>query len=190
MGPRSAATVSPAAPSHHRSGHATSVPGGLKSASPPPSLDSFARRPYYATTIRPTRALATAVMNVHHIGVLVSDLTAGRRLIETFLGGRALGPPVDDPLQQATVQFFDSGGARLELIVPLGPDSHLHNVLARQGESLVHLCYETPDLDGAVSRMRGQGALLISRRPAVAFGGREVAFLFLPNRMIVELLQA
>jgi catechol 2,3-dioxygenase-like lactoylglutathione lyase family enzyme len=129
-------------------------------------------------------------MNIHHIGVLVTNLAAGRRLIETYFGGRVLGPPVDDPLQQATVQFYDCGGARIELIVPLGPDSHLHNVLARQGEGLVHLCYETADLQEAVARMRGQGALLISRRPAAAFGGREVAFLFLPNRMIVELLQA
>lgn len=129
-------------------------------------------------------------MTIHHIGVLVSDLTAGRTLIETFFAGKVLGPPVEDRLQQATVQFYDCGGAKLELIVPLGPDSHLHNVLARQGEGLVHLCYETADLDAAVARMRGQGALLISRRPAAAFGGREVAFLFLPNKMIVELLQA
>jgi hypothetical protein len=38
--------------------------------------------------------------------------------------------------------------------------------------------------------MKTAGALLISRKPAAAFGGRDVAFLFLPNKMIVELVQA
>jgi methylmalonyl-CoA/ethylmalonyl-CoA epimerase len=129
-------------------------------------------------------------MRLHHVGILVADVASGQRLIETYYAGRAVGDPIDDPLQQATVQFFDSGGATIELIAPLGEQSHLHRALARGGETLAHLCYETADLDQQIARMRGAGAALISRKPAVAFGGRDVAFLFLPNRMIVELLQA
>ncbi|TWT45888.1 hypothetical protein RAS1_23240 [Phycisphaerae bacterium RAS1] len=129
-------------------------------------------------------------MKLHHIGILVSDLTQGARLVERFFHATPAGPPVADPLQQATVQLFDAGGATIELITPLGQGSHLHNALSRQGEGLAHLCYETPDLGAEIDAMRKSGAMLISRKPAVAFGGREVAFLFLPNQMIVELLQA
>lgn len=129
-------------------------------------------------------------MKLHHIGMLVSDIAAGRALLETFLEGRALGPPMDDPQQQATVQMFSAGGVTLELVAPLGEDSHVHNALARGGEGLAHLCYETPALDETIAGMRSAGAVLISRKPAQAFDGREVAFLFLPNKMIVELLQA
>lgn len=129
-------------------------------------------------------------MRFHHIGLLVRDVPAGQRLIETFYGGHATGSPVDDPLQGATVQFFDCGGATIELVAPLGAASHLHNVLARSGEHLAHVCYEVPDLGAAIERLRAARAVLISRKPAVAFGNREVAFLFLPNHLIVELLAA
>lgn len=128
-------------------------------------------------------------MRFHHIGVLVSDLSAGRRLVESFMGGRVQGPPIDDPLQMATVQFISTGGVTVELIAPLGAASHLHNALARTGEGLAHLCYETPDLSARIDEMRAIGAVLISRKPAKAFDGREIAFLFLPNKMIIELLQ-
>jgi methylmalonyl-CoA/ethylmalonyl-CoA epimerase len=127
-------------------------------------------------------------MRFHHIGLLVRDIAAGQRLVETFYGGVSAGPPIDDPLQSATVQFFGAGGTTIELVAPLGDTSHLHNVLARSGEHLAHLCYEVADLSGEIDRLRAARAVLISRKPAVAFAGREVAFLFLPNRMIIELL--
>lgn len=129
-------------------------------------------------------------MKIHHVGMLVADVAAGQALIEKFLHAERQSEPIDDPLQSATVQFFSAGGVTIELIAPLGEKSHLRNVLSRAGEHLAHLCYETPDLDGEIARMRQAGALLISRKPAVAFGGRQVAFLFLPNKMVVELLAA
>ena len=129
-------------------------------------------------------------LKFHHIGVLVSDLEAGRRLVETFMGGKLQGPPIDDPRQEAAVQFFETGGVTVELITPLHQSSHLNNVLKRTGEGLAHLCYETPDLSTSIERSRAAGSTLISRNPAKAFGGRDVAFLFLPNKMIIELLQA
>jgi hypothetical protein len=73
-------------------------------------------------------------MKLHHVGMLVSDIAHGQALVQQFLGGRALGPPTDDALQQATVQFFSSGGVTIELIAPLDEQSHLRNVLARTGE--------------------------------------------------------
>jgi hypothetical protein len=129
-------------------------------------------------------------MKLHHVGMLVSSMDAGRAMIEKFYRANPMTPAVDDPLQDATVQLFDGGGVTLELIAPLSEASHLRNVLARTGEHLAHLCYETASLDEAIADFRRNGALLVSRKPAKLFDGREVAFLFLPNRMIIELLAA
>jgi len=128
------------------------------------------------------------MLRLHHIGMVVQRLADAQALLERFLEAEAEGPPVDDEAQQATVQMFRSGGVILELIAPLGDDSHVHNLLKRSGEGLAHLCYETDDLDGTIAGMRQNGALLISRKPAKAFDGRDVAFVFLPNRMVVELV--
>ncbi|MEO1008287.1 MAG: VOC family protein [Planctomycetota bacterium] len=129
-------------------------------------------------------------MRVDHVGLVVANVQAGRRHLETFYHATPRGEPIDDPLQQATVWFFDAHGVTIELIAPLGADSHLHNVLERSGEHLAHLCYEVDDLDAALAEMRGNKAMTISRKPAVAFGGRDVAFVLLPNKTIVELLAA
>ena len=129
-------------------------------------------------------------MRIDHVGLVVADVQAGRKLLETFYKATPSGEPFDDPQQQATVWFFDAHGVTIELIAPLGESSHLHNVLRRSGEHLAHLCYEVDDLTATLAEMRGQGAMPISRKPAVAFGGREVAFVVLPNRTIVELLSA
>lgn len=64
------------------------------------------------------------------------------------------------------------------------------NLLKGTGEGLAHPCYETPNLSAPIERARAAGGTFISSNPAEAFGGREVAFLFLPNTMILELLQA
>ncbi len=129
-------------------------------------------------------------MRLDHVGLVVADLQAGRAHVETFYQATPKGEPFDDPNQQASVWFFDANGVTIELIAPLGEGSHLHNVLKRSGEHLAHLCYEVDDLTASIDGMRANKAMLISRKPAVAFGGRDVAFVLLPNRTIVELLSA
>ncbi len=127
-------------------------------------------------------------MRLDHVGLVVADLQAGRAHLETFYQASPRGEPFDDPNQQASVWFFDAHGVTIELIAPLGESSHLQNVLKRSGEHLAHLCYEVDDLSATIERMRANKAMLISRKPAIAFGGRDVAFVLLPNRTIVELL--
>jgi methylmalonyl-CoA/ethylmalonyl-CoA epimerase len=56
---------------------------------------------------------------------------------------------------------------------------------------LYHLAYLVPSLRDAIETMREQrGKLVAGPMPAVAFGGREIAFVVLPNRLLVELVAA
>jgi len=51
------------------------------------------------------------------------------------------------------------------------------------------MAYLTPDLDAAIGDLRKRRAkLLRAPTPAVAFDGRLVAFLMLPNRLLCELI--
>jgi methylmalonyl-CoA/ethylmalonyl-CoA epimerase len=59
----------------------------------------------------------------------------------------------------------------------------------RSGIKLYHLAYETEGLATSIATMRAQGAkLVVEPVPAVAFAGRDIAFLMLRNRMLVELI--
>jgi hypothetical protein len=61
--------------------------------------------------------------------------------------------------------------------------------MVRRGQFLYHLCYLTEDLDRVISRLVGDGCVLVSGpSPAVLFDGNRVAFLLGPLGLI-ELLE-
>jgi len=106
------------------------------------------------------------------------------------IGYEAEGPAFTDPRQGITGQFMVLGGSRVELLEALPGEKVLEPWLA-QGSPLYHLGFEVPDLEAAMETLVATRAKLVSEpKPAVAFGGRPVAFFFRPNRMLVELIQA
>ena len=81
------------------------------------------------------------------------------------------------------------GFVQLELIQPMTPDSPVSRFLEKGG-GLHHLCYEVRDLFEQIQRMKSQGALLIrSPKPAVAFGGRRIAWMRTRDALLIEYLE-
>lgn len=85
-----------------------------------------------------------------------------------------------------------SGGAgapRVELVAPYGEQSPVKSWL-RQGVKLYHLGFIAADLPAEIERLRAQRAkLMFPPTPAVAFGNRRVAFVMLPNFLLVEIIE-
>jgi methylmalonyl-CoA/ethylmalonyl-CoA epimerase len=129
---------------------------------------------------------------LHHVGYLTDDLEAeAARWIADF-GYERDGPVYEDPLQTAKVCFLRQPGANhwLELIAPLGASSKLANAL-RQKVTFHHLCYEVPDLTAALATLRERGWLALgAAAPAVAFGGRPVAWVMDSRRALIEIVEA
>ena len=135
----------------------------------------------------------TPAYRIDHIGVAVPDIEQALAQYADAFGYQLLRGPYDDPQQQARVAFIGhvaSGDPPLELVAPLGPGSQVERVLAK-GMSLYHICYEVPDVAGAIDQLRQSGCLLISGpTPAVAYDGRPIAWLYTPNRQLTELVEA
>ncbi len=136
------------------------------------------------------------VLRIHHMGVAVRDIESASRFYQSFMGLHRIGGVTEDPLQGVCVLFMSpdknadlSSCMLLELVGPIGEDSPINRTLDR-GVAGYHACYEVVDLDGAVEELAGAGAVLVrAPLPAVAFGGRRIAWLFLPNHHLVELLE-
>lgn len=129
---------------------------------------------------------------IDHFGVAVADLDQALALYANLFGYRLLRGPYDDPQQEARVAFIgnNSDDPPLELVAPLGAGSQVERVL-KKGLSLYHVCYETPNVDEAIAQLRGQRCLLLSGpTPAVAYDGRPIAWLYTPNRQLIELVEA
>ena len=130
-------------------------------------------------------------MRLHHVGIVVNDLASYGEAYKTLLGLRQASAIFEDPIQRVRLQFWkDAHGHLLELIEPAATDSPVRKAL-QKGGGLNHLCYEVDDMDQEVRRAVESGAVLTGAiAPAVAFGGRRVAFLFFPKLNLIEFVEA
>jgi methylmalonyl-CoA/ethylmalonyl-CoA epimerase len=126
-----------------------------------------------------------------HIGVIVKELDPFGELLGHLFSIEAVSAKVEDPSQDAILRMYKSDSCYLELISPNSESSNLHTILKNKGESLTHLCYETSNVDASLSQVVDAGGLVIKPpTPAVLFGGKNVAFAMLPNRMIIEFVES
>jgi methylmalonyl-CoA/ethylmalonyl-CoA epimerase len=124
--------------------------------------------------------------------VAVPKLDEACATYTTILGYELRSGPFDDPIQRVSVCFLGTDNpadAVIELVAPLTDDSPIGGVLKRGGGAY-HMCFETPRLDERLEELIAKGCLLVSRpAPAVAFGGRRIAWIYTPTRQLIELLE-
>ena len=127
---------------------------------------------------------------LHHVGFVVKDIAAAADHYAAWLGLELIGDITEDATQRAKVAFLGTNSdVSVELIEALDDDSPVAR-LAKQGGGLHHLCYSVGDLDAAAAHLRSQRALEVCEPVAApAFAGRRIAFFYLPDRSLIELLE-
>ena len=125
----------------------------------------------------------------HHVGVASQNYSQDE-LIFSMLGYKIEGASFEDPIQGIRGQFLAGNGPRIELITPmLTSESAIMKGVFEKGVKLYHLAFETTNLHTAIDEIRRQGGkLVVEPVPAVAFDNREIAFAFLRNLLLVELI--
>jgi methylmalonyl-CoA/ethylmalonyl-CoA epimerase len=131
---------------------------------------------------------------LRHVGVAVPSLGPTTETLSTLFGYRVVSGPFDDPIQKVSVNFLttsDKDTAEIELIAPLSEDSPITSMLAKSGGGAYHLCFETSDIDQALVHAKNNGCMIVSPPvPAVAFGGRRIAWIYTRSRQLFELVEA
>lgn len=133
------------------------------------------------------------VLKMHHIGIAVADLEKAIAIHRAVFGHELARGPFHDPIQKVSVCFLKDAvtgaGPEIELVAPAATDSPVAGWIAKQ-IGAYHLCYETDDIDAALSHVRRLRCVVIAAPvPAVAFAGRRVAWFFTPTRQLTELLE-
>jgi methylmalonyl-CoA/ethylmalonyl-CoA epimerase len=78
----------------------------------------------------------------------------------------------------------------IELVEPAGPESPVSRILKRGG-GLHHLCYEVENLESHLEFCRSVGMTIMRKPvPAVAFGGRRIAWVLAKRRLLIEYLES
>ena len=130
-------------------------------------------------------------LRLHHMGFVVADIATAMPAFVRSMAAEWDGQIFEDPLQRARVAFMTTrlGDPQIELVQPLGENSPVQRFL-QQGGGMHHLCYEVADLETELTAFRSRGAAIASRpKPAVAFGGRRIAWVITSEKLLVELLE-
>ena len=130
--------------------------------------------------------------SLHHIGYVVASIAEDIDRWKLALSAISVTETYEDEIQQARVAFLDlppAGLTKVELVEPLGQDSRVVSFLEKGG-GLHHLCFEVDDLERQISEMKIQNAMLLRRpQPAVAFGGRRIAWMLTREKLLIEYLE-
>ena len=128
----------------------------------------------------------------HHVGFVVASIPNSVHGFISMLQADWDEEVIHDPNQNVRVTFLKSrraGDPLWELVEPVDDKSPVH-ALAAKGGGLHHVCYVVDDLERALSDARSLGALIARQPvPAVAFGGRRIAWIYTRNRLLIEYLE-
>ena len=128
----------------------------------------------------------------HHVGFVVSSITTSVQGFSAVLQTEWDGQIYHDPNQVVRVTFLKSerpGDPLWELVEPAGEKSPVQSFAAKGG-GLHHVCYVVDNLEQALAHARAQSAIVTRKpMPAVAFGGRRIAWIFTKNRLLIEYLE-
>jgi methylmalonyl-CoA/ethylmalonyl-CoA epimerase len=134
-------------------------------------------------------------LSLHHIGYVVDSIEDRIASIAASLAARPVPGIFEDPIQRSRVAFlmlppWEPSSVQLELVEPAAPDSPVTRFLEKGG-GFHHLCYEVDHLETQLEAMKAQRAILIrSPKPAVAFGGRRIAWIrSAKDSLLIEYLE-
>jgi methylmalonyl-CoA/ethylmalonyl-CoA epimerase len=111
------------------------------------------------------------LLRIHHVGIVVRNLEAGYRFYRD-----ALGLPLEKEAviedQGVRAALLRCGESEIELLEPISDAGGVGKFLARRGEGLHHVCFETDDVDRELARAKARGVTAIDAQPRPGLAGR------------------
>jgi methylmalonyl-CoA/ethylmalonyl-CoA epimerase len=111
---------------------------------------------------------------VHHVGIVVRDADAALGFYRDVMG---LEGTTDRVLEEQGVRgvLLALGENEIELLQPTVDDTGVARFLESRGETLHHICLNTDDVAGELSRLKSAGVELIDETPREGLAG-QIAF--------------
>ena len=129
-------------------------------------------------------------MKLNHLGLAVKNVEEASAFYSQSLGWKNNSQIFTDPVQKVRILFMrDENGFEFELLEPTEEDSPVSKILERR-ISLYHLCYKVDNITKKIDELTAKGFYLISGPvEAVAFQGKNIAFLINRENLIIELVE-
>lgn len=110
------------------------------------------------------------IQKVHHVGIAVQDLEAALRFYRDVLGLPLHKQAVVEE-QGVRAALLAIGQSEIELLEPTGPDTPVGRFIARRGEGLHHICFQTDDVAQELEGIKAKGVELVDQQPRRGLAG-------------------
>ena len=93
--------------------------------------------------------------------------------------------------EMVNTAFFRKGETKIELLESVSPEGVIAAFVAKKGEGMHHIAFETTDILAEMERLRAEGFQLLSEQPKKGADNKLVCFLHpkSTNGILVELCQ-
>ena len=108
---------------------------------------------------------------IHHVGIAVRNLEEAYAFYRDFLGLH-VHKTAEVKEQGVRAALLTCGHSEIELLEPLSPATPVGKFIAKRGEGLHHLCFETDDVERELEATRALGLPLIDEKPRIGLAGR------------------
>jgi methylmalonyl-CoA/ethylmalonyl-CoA epimerase len=131
---------------------------------------------------------------VDHVGIAVADLDAAIAWYADTLGLVAVHQETNEEqgVREAMLSApGGAGGAAVQLLAPLRPDSAIGRFLDRSGPGIQQLAYRVEDIDATSAVLRGKGLRLLYDAPRRGTAGSRINFVHPKDAggVLVELVE-
>lgn len=128
------------------------------------------------------------IKRMEHVAIVVEDMNSGMRMLEDVLG---LKLDYAEETPTAKLALYPVGDSNLELVEAKSGSTRSGAWLAKNGQSLYHLCFEVEDIEASLAELRAKGVGLIDETPRQGHGGSRIAFLdpSSTGNILVELVE-
>ncbi|NUQ87148.1 MAG: methylmalonyl-CoA epimerase [Glycomyces artemisiae] len=114
---------------------------------------------------------------IDHVGIAVPDLDAALEWYEGALGGRAVHREVNEAQGVVEVMVaWPEGGAQVQLLAPLTPESTIAKFIGTKGPGLQQLAFTVEDVEAAADALRAKGARLLYDEAREGTAGSRINF--------------
>jgi methylmalonyl-CoA/ethylmalonyl-CoA epimerase len=114
------------------------------------------------------------IKRIEHVGIVVGDTEASRKLWEGCFGIPLGGVEENDTRKLA---LYYVGESMVELIAGKGADSKHQRMVAEGKGGLNHICFEVENIDEALAELKARGIPLLDQEPRIGHAGCRIAFI-------------
>ena len=133
------------------------------------------------------------LLRIDHVGIAVADLDEAIARYEKIFGMRCEHVETNEEqgVREAMIAVGPDGGARIQLLAPLTPESTIAKFIDKRGAGLQQVAYTVTDVEAAAATLRARGVRMLYDAARRGTAGSKVNFVHPKDAggVLVELVE-